>query len=89
MVVGKVVVKHVILMFSAEPGNNVIDGYFDHYGYFDRATVDFSSTMTATARSTTLSIAVTCLGARFYGYLASSEIRNELSSKLVTVTLAS
>jgi hypothetical protein len=32
---------------------------------------------------------VMCLGARFYDYLASSEIRKKLSSKIDTVTLAS
>jgi hypothetical protein len=32
---------------------------------------------------------VMCLGARFYDYLAPSEVRIKLSSKLVTITLAS
>jgi hypothetical protein len=46
--------------------------------------------MTATAMKTTsLIYYVMCLGARFYEYLAPSEIRNKLSSKLVAVMLAS
>jgi hypothetical protein len=70
--------------------NNVINDYFDHYDYFDRATVDFSSTMTAIARSTISYVYyMTCFETRFYDYLASSEVRNELSSKLVTNTLVS
>jgi hypothetical protein len=30
-----------------------------------------------------------CLEAKFYDYLVSNEVRNELSSKLVTITIAS
>jgi hypothetical protein len=77
-------------VFIHRSNDNVIDGYFDHYGYFDRATVDFSSTMAATARGTTsLIYYMMCLGARFYEYLAPSEIRNKLYSKLISVMLAS
>jgi hypothetical protein len=52
--------------------------------------LDLSSTMTATARvKTSFIYYVMCLGAKFYDYLAPSEVRKKLSSKLVTVMLAS
>ncbi len=52
--------------------------------------IDLSSTMTATARAKTSFIYyVMCLGARFYDYLAPSEVKKKLSSKLVTITFAS
>ncbi len=44
--------------------------------------LDLSSTMVATARSTTLYMCyMTCLEIRFYDYLGSSEVRNELIMK--------
>jgi hypothetical protein len=53
-------------------------------------TVVLSSTMPATARSVTSFICyMTCLEARFYDYLAPSEIRNEYFSQIITVTTAS
>jgi hypothetical protein len=52
--------------------------------------LDLSSTMTTTARAKTSFIYhVMCLEARFYDYLASSEVKKKLSSKLVTVAFAS
>jgi hypothetical protein len=52
--------------------------------------LDLSSTMTATARAKTSFIYyVMCLEAKFYDYLAPSEVKKKLSSKLVAVTLAS
>jgi hypothetical protein len=70
---------------------NVFYRYFDQYGYFDRAYRSiFSSTMTETTRWFISFICyITCLETRFDDYLASSEVKNEFSSKLVTVTLAS
>jgi hypothetical protein len=52
--------------------------------------LNLSSTMTATTRAKTSFIYyVMCLEARFYDYLASSEVKKKLSSKLVTIALAS
>jgi hypothetical protein len=46
--------------------------------------------MTATARvKISFIYYVMCLEARFYDYLASSEVKKKLSSKLVTITFAS
>jgi hypothetical protein len=71
-------------------GHNVFYRHFARYRHFDRRDLGLHSTMTATATSKTSNIYyVMCLGARFYEYLASSEVKNELSSKLVTVTLVS
>jgi hypothetical protein len=70
--------------------DNVFYRHFARYRHFDRRDLGLHSTMTATATSKTSNIYyVMCVGARFYEYLAPSEVRNELSSKLVTVTLAS
>jgi hypothetical protein len=69
---------------------NVFDHYLAHDHYLGPIQVHFSSTTTATARTTTsLIYYAICLEARLYDYLASSEVRNESSSKLVTVTLSS
>jgi hypothetical protein len=70
--------------------DNVFYRHFARYRHFDRRDLGLHSTMTATATSKTSNIYyVMCLEARFYEYLVSSEVRNELSSKLVTVTFAS
>ncbi len=61
--------------------------YFDHYHYFDRLEARFVKYDDSDSESENI-IYVMCLGARFYDYLASSEVRKKLSSKLVTVTLA-
>jgi hypothetical protein len=70
--------------------SNVFYRHFARYRHFDRRDLGLHSTMTATATAKTSNIYyVMCLEARVYEYLAPSEVRNELSSKLVTVTFVS
>ncbi len=64
--------------------------YFDQYHYFDRLEAGFAKYDDSDSESKTSFIYyVMCLEARFYDYLATSEVKKKLSSKLVTITFAS
>ncbi len=65
--------------------------YLAHGHYFISPQILFfiSSSSATTTATTSFIYYVMCLGARFYDYLAPSEVKKKLSSKLVIVTLAS
>jgi hypothetical protein len=68
--------------------NNVFERHFARYRHFDRLDLSLSSTITATVRATTsFSYYLMCLRARFYDYLAPSEVCKKLSSKLIHLDL--
>ncbi len=83
--------KYLIMFF--ELINNVFYRYFDQYDYFDRARSTYRSVFQVRWQrqrdDSSHIFAIWRVSRLFDDYLASSEIRNELSSKLITITLAS
>jgi hypothetical protein len=79
--------KNCIYFSTLDLSSNVFDRYFINGHYF--SSFRFSTTTAIATATTSLIYYLMRLGARFYDYLAPSEVRKKLSSKIDTVTLAS